>query len=186
MRYRAAGRRGFTLPEILVAMVIMTMIAGVVSALYFASMRVWRRVSSQAQADPPAHMAIFRITKELKNAYMVDEIGDSFIMFTQPMTDSQGINLLPLQPGRRIAYYLSDESGEMGRDGTYLWRWSQDLSTGETRRSRLAENVEALEFSCDATSTRVLKIYAMSITVLGQEGLQQYRSRFEGHVAFRN
>ncbi len=186
MRYCPARKRGFSLPEILVAMVVMTLIAGVVSALYFASMRVWRRVSSQSQADPPAHMAINRITKELKNAYVVDEISDSFIMFTLPQTDDQGINVLPLQPGRRIAYYLSDESGEMGEEGTYLWRWTQDLTTGATKRSRIAENVEALEFACDSTSSRVLKIYAMSITVLGQEGLQEYRSQFEGHVAFRN
>jgi len=167
-------------------MFIMTMIAGVVSSLFFASMQVWRRCSSQSQADPPAHFAIARITKELKNAYLVDNMGASSITFTQPKTDADGINLLPLQPGRRITYYVSDDSGQVGHAGTVLWRKWQDLVTGRTTVRRVANNVEQLGFSYDTTSTRVLKIYAMSITVLGKEGREEYRSKFEGHVAFRN
>jgi prepilin-type N-terminal cleavage/methylation domain-containing protein len=186
MRLYPRDRKGFTLIETLAAMTIMALIGSVVSALFFTSMQVWRRCSSQSQADPPAHMAVSRITKELKNAYFVNSMGASSITFTQPKTDAQGTNILPLQPGRRISYYLSDDSGQVGHAGTVLWRNYEDLVTGRTTLQHLANNVEQLGFSYDTTSTRVLKIYAMSITVLGKEGHEEYRSQFVGHVAFRN
>lgn len=186
MRPDSPRRGGFTLVEALIVMAIMTMVAGVVSSLFFASMHVWRRCSSQSQADPPAHMAIARMTKELRNAYLVDDMGSSSITFTLPQADADGINTLPLQPGRRISYYLSDSTGEVGRNGSILWRRQQDLVTGHATTRRIAENVEQLGFSYDATPSRVLKIYAMSVTVLGREGRQEYRSVFGSHVAFRN
>jgi hypothetical protein len=50
----------------------------------------------------------------------------------------------------------------------------------------IANNVESLSFSLDATAQRVLDIYAMSVTVVGKEGRETYRSQFASHIAFRN
>jgi prepilin-type N-terminal cleavage/methylation domain-containing protein len=177
---------GFTLTEVLVVMMIMSLVAGVVSSVYFASMQVWRRCSSQSQADPPAHMAIARITKELRNAYVVNNTGTNSITFTLPAADANGYNVLPLQPAQRISYYLSDQTGTPGHAGTVLWRQEQNLITARNTLRKSAENVEQLSFSYDATQSRVLKIYALSITVLGREGHEEYRSLFGSHVAFRN
>jgi len=178
--------RGVTLVELLMGMVIMAIIGAVISSIFFASMKVWRRCSAHSQAEPPATMSINRISRELRNAYLVDNMGDDTITFTQPLTDAGGVNVLPLQPKTRISYYLSDDSGTEGAAGSSLWRKRVDVPTGQTQRRPLADNVLSMDFSYDATGTRVLKIYALSITVQGREGQEVYHSQFGTHVAFRN
>lgn len=180
-------RRGNTLPELLIAMVVMLLITGVVSAVYFAAMQVWRRCSSQSRADPPAHMAIARLARELKNAYQVSSMGTSSISFLLPQTDSDGVAVIPLSPASVVSYYLSDATGQQDRSGTVLWRKVVVVNTGMTRQQRIAENVQQLAFDYETTSAdRVLAIYAVSITILGQERRQTYVSQFGSHVAFRN
>ena len=186
MRDKLLKRAGFTFIEALVTMVIMSLVVGVISTVYFSSIHVWKRCSSQSQADPPAHMTINQLSKELKNAYLVNEMGDTSITFTTPLQDANGINILPLQPGRVISYYISDESGVANQEGTILWRSQTDIASGATKQRRIADNVEALDFSYDATPTRVLKIYALSVTVVGKEGRHEHRTEFGSHVAFRN
>lgn len=186
MRRQDYLRGGFTLVEALVVMFVMSLIGLVVSSLFFGSMQVWRRCSSQSQADPPAHIAIGRITKELKDAYSVNSISTNSITFTLPKTDSNGLNLIPLQGGRQINYYLSDSTGQVGHTGTILWRKQLNLVNDTTTYRRIANNVQQLTFSCDATANRVLNIYTVAVTVLGQEDRVQYLSSFGGQVAFRN
>jgi len=179
--------RGVTLPEVLIAMVIMVLIAGVVSSLYFASLQVWRRCSSQVQAEPPAHMAIARLTKELKNAYQVTSLGPTYITFLLPRTDGSGANILPLQAAREVSYYLSDDTGRRDRTGNSMWRKETDVDAGRVKQQLIASNVQQLDFDYETTGqNRVLAIYALSVTVLGQEGRQKYQSRFGSHLAFRN
>jgi len=181
------SKRGVTLPELLISMVVMLLIAGVISALYFASLQVWRRCSSQSQADPPAHMAIARLSKELRNAYKVSSMGSSSIGFLLPKTDSNGVNIVPFETAREIAYYVSDGSGEPGRPGTTLWRREVVTQTGAVKLQQIAQNVQQLAFDYETTGeSRVLAIYALSITVIGREGRQQYSSQFGSHIAFRN
>jgi type II secretory pathway pseudopilin PulG len=197
---RKFAAAGFSLIETLIAMVVMTFILGAVGVLYFTSFHVWQRCSSQSQADPPAHIAINRITKELKNAYIVNSCvpGSNSITFTLPATEQVSnpfdtppyinVNLLPLTPARQISYYISDNTGSVGRAGTVLWRSEQNFISGGSNLKRIADNVEELTFDYAAADegTRILMVYAMSVTVLGQEGRQQYRSEFSSRVAFRN
>jgi prepilin-type N-terminal cleavage/methylation domain-containing protein len=196
MRSERAGKSGFSLIEALIAMVVMAFILGAVGILYFTSFRVWQRCSAQSQADPPAHFAIGRITKELKNASVVNNIADNSLTFTLPATtrvqdpyngaEFINVNSLPLTPARQISYYLSDTTGATGRSGSILWRYEQNLISGATNLKRIADNVEELNFDYDAAGGRMLKIYAMSVTVQGKEGRQVHRSEFGSHVAFRN
>jgi len=178
--------KGFSLIEAMITIFIILLISGAVGTLYYSSLQVWRRCSSQSQADPPAHLAVDRVSKELRNAYLVDSMGTDNITFTLPATDSYGVNTLPLSPGKRISYYVSDETGALGNSGTILWRKEELLASGTTKYSHIADNVEQLSFEYYSTPTQVLKIYAMSITVLGQEGRQEYRSQFGSRIAFRN
>ena len=178
--------RGVTLIELLMGMVIAAIIGAVISSIFFASLTVWRRCSAQGQADPPATMSINRIARELRNAYLVDSMGADTITFTLPLTDADGVNLLPLQPKTRITYYLSDETGSQDVTGTMLWRQQVDVPTSQTHQRCLADNVVAIGFSYDATESRVLKIYALSITVQGREGPEVHQAQFGTHVAFRN
>jgi hypothetical protein len=173
----------------MMSMAIMLLIVGVVSSIYFASLHVWRRCSSQSQADPPAHMSLDRITSELKNAYMVNspDTATNYITVTLPARDSTGTNIYPFQPATRVTYYLSDASGQRDRTGTYLWREKVRVSDGNTTRNSIAGNVENLSFEVyPSGSGRVLKVYAMSIAVVGRERHEEYVSRFSGSVAFRN
>jgi hypothetical protein len=196
MRLEPTGKSGFSLIEALIAMVVMVFILGAVGILYFTSFRVWQRCSAQSQADPPAHLAIGRITKELKNASAVTTIAANSLSFTLPATtlvqnpyngsEYIKVNVLPLTPARQISYYLSDATGAAGGSGTMLWRSEQNLITGASNLKHIADNVEELNFDYDAAGERVLKIYAMSVTVQGKEGRQVHRSEFGSHVAFRN
>lgn len=179
-------RLGVTLPEMLISMVIMVLIVGVVSILYFTSLHVWRRCSSQSQADPPAHMSVSRLSRELKNAAKIEGITESSITFTLPGKDENGYNIVPLTAAQRIYYFLGDEEGNPNSSGSTLWRQRIDLSSGNTTLQSIAHNVESLNFEVDATEDRVLKIYAMSVTIVGREGREEYRSQFESHIAMRN
>jgi prepilin-type N-terminal cleavage/methylation domain-containing protein len=179
-------KKGFTLVETMIAVTVMSMVMGVVSAIYFSSLQVWRRCSSQAQADPPAHLAISRLAKELKNAYVVDEHQEHSITFTLPLTGEDGINVLPLQAGKRISYYVSDTTGVVGNTGTILWRKETNMVNGQQKLQRIADNIEDVRFEYVTSSSRVLEVYSLSITVLGQEGRQQYHSSFSSYTAMRN
>jgi len=73
-----------------------------------------------------------------------------------------------------------------GQLAVVLWRTETNVLTGSARSRKIAENVESLNLSYEATTQRVLDIYAMSVTVIGREGREVYHSQFAGHVAFRN
>jgi prepilin-type N-terminal cleavage/methylation domain-containing protein len=178
--------RGLTLVEVLIGMVVTAIIAAVISSIFFASSKVWRRCSAQSQAEPPATMSIDRISHELRNAYLIDYMGSNKITFTLPVTDASGYNLLPLTGKTRLTYFLSDSTGIEGHAGTILWRKQYTISNGQTRLRRLANNVLSIGFSYDATDSKVLKIYALSITVQGREGPEVYYAQFGTHIAFRN
>jgi prepilin-type N-terminal cleavage/methylation domain-containing protein len=183
------GRRGVTLPELMIAMVIMTMVMGVIGAIYFSSLAVWRRCSAQSQADPPAHISLDRITTELKNAYRVDspDTATNYITFTLPLRDSTDTVIYPFQGWRRMNYYLSDDTGSHTHTGTCLWRERTDLLHNLTTRACIAQNVQSLTFQVyPSGSGRMLKVYAMAIAILGQEQHTQYTSSFSATVAFRN
>ena len=193
MRQRKVGwqgdrRRGVTLPELMMAMVIMLVIMGVLGMVYFSSLQVWRRCSAQSQADPPAHISLDRVTSELRNAYKVNSVGTSSISFDLPLKSGTAPyrNLIPLQSWCTVRYYLSDKTGSETTTGTYLWRKRIATAGGAVRTSIIAENVESLTFAVDSSDDRILKVYAMSIAIVGAEGRQQYTSSFSGTVAFRN
>ena len=202
MNDRRAGKAGFSLIEALIAMVVMTFILGAVGVLYFTSYHVWQRTSAESQAEPPANIAISRISKELKNAKDITEVEgiSNSITFTLPATEDMtivdadnisrtiSVNSLPLTAARQITYYISDDTGAIGEGGTILWRSEQNLLTGASNLKRIADNMEELEFEFAAADegTRMLKVYAMSVTVQGKEGRHVHRSEFKSHVAFRN
>lgn len=63
---------GFTITELLVTIIISTLIIGVLSAVFVASLRVWNRCNSQTQAFPPAYDALERINRDMRSAaYLV-------------------------------------------------------------------------------------------------------------------
>jgi hypothetical protein len=171
------------------AMVIMLLIMGVVGSIYFSSLAVWRRCSAQSQADPPAHISLDRVTAELKNACKINspDNATNYISFDLPLKDSSGLNIYPFQSWCTIRYYLSDKTGSHSATGTYLWREKTNTAGGAVTRASIAENVESLTFEVYPSGAgRMLKVYAMSIAIVGQEGRQQYTSQFSGTVAFRN
>lgn len=179
---------GFTLPEVLVSVVITGLIFGVVISILITSTRLWRRCSSMSEAFPPAYAVVNRINKELKNAYYVTvPAAKNSITFRLPRTDADGINLVPLQPGTEVTYYRSDATGLNTHTGTTLWRRATNLQTNAVRLRSLAENVEELTFNCDATQAgRVFSVYSTAVTVVGQEQATTFESRFQTTMAIRN
>jgi hypothetical protein len=190
-RWQRKPRRGGTLPELMMAMVIMVLIMGVLGGIFFSPLQVWRRCSAQSQADPPAHISLDRVTSELRNAYKINSPADAtdYISFDLPVKSEvePHPNLIPLQSWCTIRYYLSDSTGNEAHTGTYLWRKKTDTATGAVSSAVIAKNVQSMIFhTYAADGNRTLSVYAMSIAIVGEEGRQQYTSSFSGTVAFRN
>lgn len=189
--------RGFTLPEMLTVITITSLIMVVLFAIIMTSMRVWHRVSSQQQAFPPAHLIMSRIDRELKNAYYISVINNgAAITFRLPQQEArvldgraEMVNSLDVAGhlilDREITYFRSDETGDITVTGNVLWRMETRPGQDPTFQ-RIADNVIGMDFVAESSGQRVYAVYSSTITVLGEQGAQQFRSQFDGAIAFRN
>ena len=181
-------RPGITLMEVLVCAMITGIISSVLVAYFITTARVWYRCSSFMQAFPAAYAVVSRLNRELKNAYTITvPANQTSVTFDLPQTDATGVNIVPFTLGREISYYCSDSSGKTNKSGTVLWRKETNGVTGKIRLIKLASNVKALSFVCNATqSGRVFAIYSSAVTTQGQEHATKYTSNFTTALAIRN
>jgi type II secretory pathway pseudopilin PulG len=178
---------GTTLVELLVSLSIIVLISGAVFAVYLTSMGLWRRVSSSEQAMPAAYQVSTRLAQELKNACAVSvNPTGTRLTCSMPKIDSDGFDVLPVQAGREVTYYLADATGDDATTGAILWRKQKDLTTHAVTQMKLANNVTELQFVVAASDTgRVFAVYTTAITVVSQEGIVSATSRFTTAAAIR-
>ena len=72
------GAAGFTLPEVMTAMVVMVIVIGGIAAIYMASMRMWYRGAAETYAQQGASWAVQRIVPEVREGLSVTTAGSPY------------------------------------------------------------------------------------------------------------
>jgi general secretion pathway protein J len=73
----AAGARGFTLLEVLVALVITALVLGMVYSSYSAVMHTRERVTTAADLDMTARLVLSHMSREIEAAFLVKKAADA-------------------------------------------------------------------------------------------------------------
>jgi prepilin-type N-terminal cleavage/methylation domain-containing protein len=201
MRRRHAVR-GFTLTELLVSITISALIMGVIGLVFIASVRTWNRVSSRGKSAPQAFSIIYRINRELRLACAVETaaLGDR-VTYWLPKTladkgvDDPGdstdddINYVGpngLEPGRKVEYYLSNDTGSSTVVGGHLL-WRRETTNGVVRLTQVAREVAALNFVLVNTpGGQTYGVYSTAVTITGTEGATVTNSTISSNIAIRN
>ncbi len=138
----AATRRrhsGFTLAEVLTAVLVMMVIGGTVVSIYQNSLRTWRTGTVENLAQQKASWAVQRIAQDLRQGMMVkagpSPFEYSWISVLVPQrtfnhtlhaymndvtVDADGN--LTLEQGQYIVYYRGNSDGDPSAAGDCLWR----------------------------------------------------------------
>lgn len=152
MSRRFLREDGFTLPEMLVAMVMMGLVLFALYALFDASVRVFGAGRDRAEAVQGARLGLAKIEREVRAAYPQDkasgdetlltEFGEDHLAFSNDIgAGDLGGNRRTRDPatgaiekGENISYTL-DESGDPLRNGNRLVESAEDVD-GDGRALR--------------------------------------------------
>jgi prepilin-type N-terminal cleavage/methylation domain-containing protein len=146
---RPSGRRGQTLIELLVSMSILSVLLFGVSLIYFSSLKAYARTAWKLPPYDEATMGVQEVSRRLREAMLVADCGDNYVVVVMPKKDSNGDNILinvdgelRLVQGNQMRYYLSDSTGTIGHEGHDLWMALQPYGTvGFTPKKMIAENI---------------------------------------------
>lgn len=149
LREMSRSRRAFTLPELLVVMGVMGILAYTISLIYFSVLKVHRDYAWSLPPYDNATRAVERLTTELRHAMLIDTYTSDSIVVIMPAKDSNRDNVLTLGPdgyvlsqGDRVAFYLSNQTGALGAEGNCLWKAVKGPSDAIFRpRVKIAEDI---------------------------------------------
>ena len=151
--------RGVTLPEVLAAIMVLSVIGGSVSGIYMTAMRTWYTGAASSYAEQKACLAVQRIAPDLqlgmsvtpasapyddvcvaiKQPAKVYDSGEA-VYLNQIATDTDGKPYLV--PGDNAVYYRGDEYANIALDGDRIWRRVIRASDGATvKQQMIADNV---------------------------------------------
>jgi len=157
MRYQLRGRRtarraGVTLIELMISAGVMSIILGAVLVLQLQGLRMYQDVSARDWASFDAATAVGRMEEEIQGCYRVTAGYASSITIANARTQQNSVLMVqvPVQPlagGDTVRYYLSDDSGQFDRSGTYLWRAAKPPDAQNYTATLLADNVTNLNFT---------------------------------------
>lgn len=135
---------GFTLPEVLVSMVLMATVLFALYAIFDASVRIFGAGRDRVEAVQNARLGLARMERELRAAYPPDmangntallaSFGEDHVTFYNDLNGNRG-TLRPTsglpEDGERISY-APDARGDPERNGVRLVQFAQDV-TGDGR-----------------------------------------------------
>lgn len=124
--------KGFTLPEILIASVIIVFVFLVVLEVYLIGERLFRTGSSHAHVLMDAEVVAEKITRHIRSANSID-IYDSYGSSPTPATQGDYIKIYT--SSGNMGYYLSN-----GRI-KFIEDLSSDITSSEADDRELADNV---------------------------------------------
>lgn len=206
---RAAG---FTLPEVMTAMVVMVIVIGGISAIYMASMRMWYRGAAENYAQQNASWAVQRIVPEVREGLSVTTAGSPYesvcivvrlpskvydsgedTYLNEVATDAYGNPYLV--PGGWVMYYRGTEYGSISLEGDRLWRFSIGSDGTTYKQQVVAENI--VDNPPDATGNPkpmfiywpdIYRLESVEITVTTHEelGHRVAEATMRGEVNLRN
>ncbi len=148
-RHSRRRKEGFTLPEVLLAAALMSMVAYASSTIYFSVLNIHQDTIWQVHPYDEATRAAQRVADDLREAMLIESHGPTYIVAVVPEQDAAGDYVLTpgedgysLMLGDRVVFYLSDETGSLEAQGSCLWRGVQPQgSTTFSRTIKLADNI---------------------------------------------
>jgi len=212
---RGAQRRssGVTLPEVLAAMMVFSVIAGSVTAIYTTAMRTWYVGAAENYAEQKASLAVQRMVPDLQQGISVTAASSPYdgvciavrmpsktydsgegVYLNQVGTDADGKPYLV--EGDYAVYYRGDEYGNISLTGDRVWRRLVRASDGATLKHQvLADNV--VDNPDDGTgSAKPMFIYwpdiyrlrsvEVTVTIQEQLGHRTATKTMNGELALRN
>lgn len=146
LRRGIKGDVGFTLLELLIAILIFAVIVSAVYSTLYSGIKVWNEGDAQTRFPESSQMALNRMTKDLRNVTGFSEIkfeGEKHTISMPVIKDVyQDKNLITQI--YKVSYYL--DSGNIMRDAqTY-----PESLRGQTKKRELVSDIQELVFSyCD-------------------------------------
>jgi len=205
--------RGVTLPEVLAALMVFSVIVGSVSAIYVTAMRTWYVGAAENYADQKASLAVQRMVPDLQQGISVtaasspyDTICIAVRMPSKTYDSGEGVYLNTvgtdgdgkpyLVEGDYVVYYRGDEYGTISLEGDRVWRRVVRASDGATLRQQvLADHV--IDNPDDGTGNPmpmfiywpdIYRLRSVEVTVTVQEeyGHRTATKTMNGELALRN
>jgi prepilin-type N-terminal cleavage/methylation domain-containing protein len=133
MRARLRGsryQRGVTLIELMIAVSVMAAMFYSISMIYFSVLNIYNNEIWKLPPYDAATAAVQRVSKEIREAMLVDAYGTNWVIVVLPEKDANFDNVLTLgtdglyhlSMGDEVLYYLSDSSGSTNATGNCLWK----------------------------------------------------------------
>jgi len=146
---RTSRRRGFTLPELMVAAGVMGILAYGTSMIYFSVLKIYNKQIWRIPPYDAATAAVKRVSDELRDAMLIGDHEATDIVFVVPLQDANRENVLilgadgyQLTQGDTVTFYLSDQTGALGAEGNCLWKAVKGPDDESfTPRIKIADNI---------------------------------------------
>jgi prepilin-type N-terminal cleavage/methylation domain-containing protein len=214
MRRGIRGRqRGVTLPEVVTATVVLSIVVGSVCAIYSSAMQSWYRGAAENYAEQKASLAVERMVPDLQQGMAVtaatspyESVCIAVQLPARAWSSSQGAYLnqlsvgvdgrLHLVQGDFAVYYRGDADGNIAVDGDRVWRRVVRASDGAALKEQvIADHV--VDNPPDGTgSPKPMFIYwpdiyrlrsvEVTLTVKETYGHRSATKTMSGELALRN
>jgi len=116
-------QKAFTIIELLIVMLALTIVLGVVTRIYFVGSNLWATGLSRSDVRTELVQSMELMTNSLRRARSIDSLTESSITFTADL--GSGVNTY-----RFYLYHASDaEPNPPYSQNTYDLRWAQEVVT---------------------------------------------------------
>lgn len=179
-------RRGFTLIEALVALVVLGVLGVGAMLILVLGVNTTNTIAISAATDTQAGLMLREIVSDLRQGMSLTVTEADRLEIALPQVDADGNNVLPLQVGDHVSYYLSDSGGDPASEGTNLWRATRAVGeTLPTPQRILIEDVTSLEFAYIPDSANAEAV-RLSIVARGKSGARTAQMTHTRMVRLRN
>lgn len=212
-RRPSPARRGFTLPEVLTATVILSLLLGTVSQIYIGSLRAWSRGTTEELSQQKASWVIERMAPDLRDGMGVTPgtapFDSSFIAVQLPAQvwdagQSTYLNQIAvdaagqpyLVPGNYAVFYRGDGAGNLDLQGSRIWRRLVAPDGTVLRQYVVADNVVdnpidpdtgyPTELFCYWPDPYRLRSVEVTVTVEERQGSHTAAATMVGELSMRN
>lgn len=204
---------GLTLPEALVATVVLSLVIGSVSQIYMGSLQAWRRGTTENTSQQKAAWVIQRMAPDLREGISVtpgtapfdscylairlpDKVYDTATNTYLNHLEVNALGQLYLVPGNYAVFYRGDAAGNLDLQGDRIWRRLVSPSGTVLRQYAIADNVidNPIDPATGNPKTNFrywpdvyrLKSVEVTVTVSEREGSKYATATTNGELTLRN
>ena len=188
------GRKGFTLVEALVAMMILALIGGAMMAFFALSAKLFRRGVAESQAESAASRTIKKMGPIVHEALDLNVVvrdgntGEVRVELSLPLKQTDPVTgedlvALPMTVDKEVAFYRSDESGDPDETGEHFWR-AEKVGGNWQPVERLAAGLTS--FTAPTVDTMSPKGLEVVVTAAGTSGSRTATVTHREYVMCRN